>query len=182
MTKELPSPETLRKLLRYEPETGKLFWLPRDREFFQTSNQFKIWNIRFANKEALTAITANAYKGGHILNRKYLAHRVIWAIQIGSWPNENIDHINHDKIDNRWSNIRAATKSQNNANKPSRPNSTSKYMGVCWYAKSKKWRAQIRKNNQKNYLGSYDCEIDAAKAYDQAAREIHGEFANLNFR
>lgn len=180
MTKELPSPELLRKLLRYEPETGKLFWLPRDREFFQTSNQFKTWNARYANKEAFTAINCNSYFSGTLLHRGYLAHRVIWAMQTGQWPESRLDHIDRNRLNNKFQNLRTATAYQNSTNKTSKVNSSSKYLGVSWHRDRQKWAASIRSNGS-NYLGIFSSEIEAAKAYDAAAKRLHGEFASLNF-
>jgi hypothetical protein len=178
--KKLPSPELLRKLLRYEPDTGKLFWLPRDREFFQTTNQFKTWNIRYADKEAFTAINCNSYFSGCLLGRGYLAHRVIWAMQVGEWPQSVLDHIDRNRLNNVWSNLRQATAYQNSVNKTSKVNSSSNYLGVSWHKDRQKWVAAIRSYGS-NYLGIFSSEIEAAKAYDAAARRLHGEFASLNF-
>jgi hypothetical protein len=101
MTKELPSPDLLRKLLRYEPETGKLFWRERDREFFKSDRDYKVWNIRFAGKEAFTASDCG-YKTGKVFGKTYRAHRIIWALQTGAWPRDEIDHIDQDKSNNAW--------------------------------------------------------------------------------
>ena len=93
---------------------------------------------------------------------------------------EQTDHINHNCLDNRISNLRKCNSSQNNCNKPPRI-VTSKYKGVGWNKEMKKWRSRIRINNKEYYLGHFDCEIEAAKAYDTKALELHGEFAYTNF-
>jgi hypothetical protein len=93
-----------------------------------------------------------------------------------------IDHDNHEGLDNRKSNLRLATISQNNCNRRRRPDAgRSKYRGIDFDKRLKKWRARIRFNNKRILLGYFDNEIDAAKAYDEAARKLHGEFAILNF-
>jgi hypothetical protein len=179
--KELPSPEILRKLLRYEPETGGLFWRERPVEFCKSVGECKRWNMIYANKPAFATLTHRGYMEGRLFKRIYGAHRVIWAMQTGAWPINQVDHINQKRMDNRWCNLREATRSQNCANTSSRPNSSSKYLGVGWHKSEQNWRATIRKNGCKKHIGSFDCEIQAAKAYDAAALEIHGQFANLNF-
>jgi len=93
-----------------------------------------------------------------------------------------IDHINHDGMDNRMANIRAATHSQNMCNIRKRPGTKhSKYRGIYWKKKNRKWQAQITFEKKRICLGYFRNEIDAAKAYDRAARKYHGEFASLNF-
>jgi hypothetical protein len=180
--KELPSPETLRKLLRYEPETGKLFWREMPRDLAKNERYAKSFNSLHLGKEAFTGGRNPKYKQGKVFRRTLQAHRVIWAMQTGEWPKEQIDHIDRDKLNNRWENLRAASISQNGANKSSKPNSSSKYLGVYWSKKYKRWGAGIRKNGKRFFLGYYTCETEAARAYDAAAIKFHGEFANLNFQ
>jgi len=93
-----------------------------------------------------------------------------------------VDHINHDGMDNRRSNIRAATRAQNMRNRGKRSGSrSSKYKGVSWKKQTRKWQATITFERKRIYLGCYHSEIEAAKAYDRAAMKYHGEFASLNF-
>ncbi len=93
-----------------------------------------------------------------------------------------IDHINHNGMDNREANLRAATHSQNMCNRKKLSNAKfSKYKGVSLNKLTHKWVARIGINNKIIHLGSFLNEIDAAKAYDLAARKYHGEFASLNF-
>ena len=179
--KQLPSPELLRQLLRYDPETGKLFWLPRPAEMFPDKRAAKAWNTKWAEKPAFTAPHNRGYLHGGILKQRYLAHRVIWAMQTGEWPKDEIDHANNTPSDNRWSNLRAATRSENTQNTSSRKGSTSKYLGVCRKKKSSKWMAIISSGGARIVLGLFDCEIEAARAYDAAARLRYGKFCNPNF-
>jgi len=93
----------------------------------------------------------------------------------------DIDHINNDILDNRRTNLRFASISQNLANSPGHRDSISRFKGVTWYSKCRKWVARICWNQTKIYLGSYDSEEDAAQAYDMAATFYFKEFARLNF-
>jgi hypothetical protein len=92
-----------------------------------------------------------------------------------------VDHSNGESLDNRRDNLRLATHSQNMQNRRKRKNTTSRYAGVYFEKRRKKWTANININKKKIWLGRFDDEIEAAKAYDEAARKYHGEFARLNF-
>lgn len=92
-----------------------------------------------------------------------------------------VDHINHDGLDNRRSNLRVITKQQNQWNRRSVRNSSSKYLGVSKNKKTGKYTASIGLGNLKVLkLGDFDNELDAAKAYNERAKYLRGEFANLN--
>jgi hypothetical protein len=93
-----------------------------------------------------------------------------------------VDHINNDGMDNRSANLRPATPAQNSYNrKKLSKQCNSKYKGVCWYKGYLKWQARITFEKKRIHLGYFKNEIDAAKAYDEAAKKYHGEFACLNF-
>ncbi|MCJ7730442.1 MAG: HNH endonuclease [Sedimentisphaerales bacterium] len=91
-----------------------------------------------------------------------------------------VDHKNCDSLDNRRANLRLATRAQNAQNTPKRENTSSRFIGVCYNKRYKKWYAFIGYEGGKRWLGSFDNEIDAACAYDTAARKYYGEFARLN--
>jgi hypothetical protein len=170
MIKEIPSPEMLRKMLRYEPETGKLFWK-------QSSDRKKEWNTRYSGKEAFTRPHRMGYLQGTIFNRTYLAHRVIWTIVNGRWPEKHIDHIDGDKTNNKIKNLREATISQNLCNRGANSNGTSGYKGVSFHKKNLNWCAYITLNRKRKFLGSFDTPQKAHKAYCEAALKMHGDFA-----
>ena len=93
-----------------------------------------------------------------------------------------VDHRNCDGLDNRRSNLRIATRCQNRCNtKTSKAACSSQYRGVAWYKQTKRWKASIQSQGKSIALGYFDSEIDAARAYDEAAKKYHGEFARLNF-
>ena len=92
-----------------------------------------------------------------------------------------VDHRNHESLDNRKFNLRFATHSQNCCNKKILKKGTSEYRGVSLIKKSNKWQAVIYYNGTRKHLGLFENQQDAAKAYDNAARIYHGEFAVLNF-
>jgi hypothetical protein len=94
-----------------------------------------------------------------------------------------VDHENHDSLDNRRRNLRHATPSQNKSNSNKykvRSDCASRFKGVSFHKHVKKWQAEIQKNHVKHQLGYFENEADAARAYDEAAKRIHGEFALTN--
>lgn len=93
-----------------------------------------------------------------------------------------VDHKNRNSLDNRRDNLRRATHSQNACNRSKRKTkTTSRYIGVYFQKSAGKWATFIRNKGKKTWLGYYVNEVEAAKAYDAAARKYHGEFASLNF-
>lgn len=94
-----------------------------------------------------------------------------------------IDHKDHNGLNNQKNNLRRCNQSQNNANRKPLHSGTSRYLGVCYwpeYGRRKHWIANISHNNKSIRLGRFLTELEAAIAYNEKAKEIHGEFANLN--
>jgi hypothetical protein len=106
-----------------------------------------------------------------------LMHREILQI---TDSNTIIDHKDFNGLNNQKNNLRIATSSQNMAHRTPKAGSTSKYLGVYWSAHCNKWRAQMSKNRKRKHLGLFETEEQAALAYNKAAMQLHGEFANLN--
>lgn len=90
------------------------------------------------------------------------------------------DHINGNKLDNRKSNLRICTPAQNSMNSKKHIIQSSKYKGVSWYKRDKCWRAYVNFGRRQIHLGYFAKEIDAVKAYNKRAKEVHKEFACLN--
>lgn len=174
--RQLPSSETLRQLLRYDPDTGKLYWLPRGREWFTSDRQFKTWNTRYSGMPAFTAINSGGYHHGQVLETSIAAHQAVWAIHRGV-PDRFIDHINGDRLDNRIENLRLVTASQNSTNQKISSKNTSGFKGVHWVTEKRKWKATIWFNREFRHLGYFDDIENAARAYRLAAAKYHGEYA-----
>ena len=163
--KDLPTIEYLHKRLRYEPETGKLFW--RDCE-----EMSKQWRARYAGKEAFTSNDGSYYLGA--INGKMLrTHRVAWALYCGKWPQKHIDHINGIRTDNRIQNLRDVARKENSRNQSMRRNNTSGVCGVRWYRPTGKWIASIMVDGHAKHLGYFSTLEGAATARAEASRQ-HG--------
>ena len=159
----------LRNCLRYCNESGKLYWKRRD----ELSRQ---WNSRYPGTEAFTSIDGAGYKRGEINSKNFMAHRVVWAIHYGEWPETIIDHIDGCKTNNKISNLRLATRSQNSYNRGLNSNNTSGSRGV-WFNKSKgKWRAEIFINGSRINLGEFKDRCAAISSFEAASKANHGEF------
>lgn len=142
-----------------------------DDEDYEWSIQWK-WQAHSRN---------NTFYAARNEKRKTISlHREIFYKAHGHYPKE-VDHANQNKLDNRRSNLRAATSSQNRANVNPRTDGTSKYKGVHWHKHRQRWVAAIRKDKRSIHIGLFDFEKEAAKAYDKAALSAHGRFAVLNF-
>lgn len=164
--KNLPSIDYLHKRLRYEPETGKLFWRDCD-------EMPRWWRTRWAGKEAFTHVNSHGYRTGRIDGVTFKAHRVIWAIHYVEWPDEQIDHINGVRDDNRISNLRVVTNQENQRNASMRSNNTSGVCGVRWHKAAGKWQARIMVDGRYKHLGLFSSFDAAAEARAEASRQ-HG--------
>ena len=169
-------PELLRQLLRYDPETGKLFWRPRPLEMFKAERDQRRWNSRYAGQEAFASRRAGGYRQGDIFDRTYLTHRIIWAMTHDEWP-EQIDHINGNPADNRLSNLRAVSQSENMRNQRRRTDNASGVTGIHWHKQHSKWHAYIATDNGRVHLGTFETR-EAAISARQAAERSHGYHQN----
>lgn len=154
------------------PKSANKYVALVDDEDYEYLNQFR-WGI-VKNNDRIYAQRMD-WKSG----KSFYMHRVIMGVT-ERW--DLIDHKDHDTLNNQKHNLRKSTSSQNNSNRKSLKGSSSKYLGVSWSTKSNIWQVHIMKNNKSIYLGKYNDEQEAAKAYDAGAKFHHGEFANLNFK
>lgn len=179
---ELPSPELLRKLLRYEPETGKLYWRTRTPDMFNdtASNPelvCRAFNSRSGGKEALTSIGGGGYKRGKVLGLSFSAHRVIFAIVHGKYPAGDTDHINGDKADNRIANLREVTHAENARNQKIPSNNKTGVIGVSFCKREQRFVANIRCGGRQKNLGYFAC-ITAAMIARVRASRVYGYHRN----
>lgn len=160
------SVDELRQWVRYDPETGFLWWVKKP-----------------SSKAKMASPAGSLRRDGRInfrlKNKNYKAHRVCWALHYGSWPDKDIDHVNCNPSDNRIQNLRLATKAENNSNMRKKAGCSSRFKGVTWDKGWRCWRAYIRKNGTLHRLGNFSNEEDAHAAYCKAAAEMKGEFARF---
>ncbi len=165
--------ELLRSILDYDPGTGVLTWKLRvPRPGLESID--RAWNTRCAGKEA-GALHTSGYRFINLMGRPRCAHRLIFTYMTGEHP-ECVDHANRIKSDNRWSNLRAADKSQNAANSKVRADNASGATGVCWSAG--RWQVSIQVNGESVYLGRYDDKTEAFRVRRDAELKYFGAFAH----
>jgi hypothetical protein len=160
--------EQVREYFDYDPETGVLKWKCR-------SDQSKDWNSRWAGK--IAGADSHGYRAISIGRQRYRVHRIIWLLMTGEWPKHHIDHIDMDRSNNRWANLREADWAENNANRRGHRDSRTGVKGVTWHAQRGKYYARINVGKKQISLGLYGRIEDAAAAYARGAEKYHGEFA-----
>ncbi|EQC4020314.1 TPA: HNH endonuclease signature motif containing protein [Enterobacter hormaechei] len=164
----------LKSIIFYNPLTGEFFWKSRDRKEFTSDRIFKSWNSTYSGKKC--GSLTNKYLTIRIKNSLFYCHRLAWAIHFGEWPENDIDHINMDKTDNRISNLRMTSRGQNMSNMAATRANTSGFIGVYWAKRECKWVAGITINYKFQHLGYFDDPIKAAHAYNEACINANGEY------
>ena len=156
--------DSLHDLFDYNPETGLL-----------------TWKVHAARRRKPGDIAGCKDPSGRILvgikGKLFKAHRIIWAMMTGEWPTLSIDHINEDPSDNRWCNLRLATKSENMRNMTITKANSSGTKGVGFHVRANKWRAYIGVNGKTLHLGLFETKEEAIAMRKEAATFLHGPFA-----
>ena len=147
--------DRLRSLLRYNPETG---------DFIRVAKIGKKGRIG----SIVGCVSGPGYWMIGLDGGTYYAHRLAWLYMTGEWPPYLIDHRDTDKLNNRWNNLRAATKAQNAINSRLGTTNTSGLKGVSWHAAAAKWQAHCGSI----YIGLFDSKESAHAAYMNVAGEF----------
>lgn len=133
------------------------------------------WRVRVAQRSPAGSVAgcigAGGYRNISIGNKKFRAHLLAWLYMTGEWPTRYVDHKNRITDDNRWTNLRAATRKQNNENRGLFKNNTSGATGVVWDRKANKWRAVVNHNKRRHYFG-WHAEVAEAAAAAAAGRAL----------
>ena len=174
-TQTLPDREYVREVLDHDPTTGELRWRARPLTHFRTLRGCNMWNAKYAGTIAGT-VDIGGYRRIRI-PRMTAAHRLVWLYVRGKPVPAIIDHIDHDKLNNRIGNLRAATRAENSANSGKRRHNTSGAKGVHFNKKNQCFIASIGAKRQKLYLGSFATLEAATAARRDAAERLHGKFA-----
>lgn len=154
--------DRLKELMHYDPDTG-LF----------------TWATKAARKVVVGSRAGSAQPGDYVVikfdSSRHQAHRLAWLYMTGELPTLDVDHINGDRQDNRWSNLREVSRSENLQNqRRGHQGSTSPLLGVSWSKSRNKWVAQIRPpGGETTYLGAFATQEEAHQAYLNAKRELH---------
>lgn len=164
----LPSREVLAHYFAYDRETGALKWRVRP-----------CHNV-FAGDKAGT-VSPQGYLRVMLKKRLLNVHRIVWKLETGEEPAPEMDHINGDPSDNRLCNLRPASRAQNQRNKGLSKNNVCGFKGVRWDghsgSRARPWRAAIRVNGKRHYLGKFASPEEAHAAYEAASLRFHGAFA-----
>jgi len=148
----------LKELLDYNPDTG-VFTIKK----------------KYAKNVIVGKVVGTGNGKGYLrislINRRYLSHRLAWLYVHGEWPDDQIDHINHDRSDNRIENLRCVSNSGNQKNATITKRNRSGVVGVHWNKSSRKWHAQIKNEGVYDYLGLFDSLDDARKARKRAEKK-----------
>lgn len=154
--------EKLKELMHYDPNNGICTWIKSAR-------------YGWVGKKVGTA--NQGYLKTRIDGKGYLVHRLAWLYMTGEWPSEMIDHVDMDGMNNRFSNLRLATRSENMSNRTRYRNNSTGFKNVYWHSRSEYFFAVIQHNHMRYDLGIFPSAELASEAVRAKRVELHGEFA-----
>lgn len=157
----------LQEILSYSPDNGQ--W--RCKKAYSPQS-YPGKKVGWMHDQGYCCLTIN--------NKKYKLHILAWFYMTGVWPKVDIDHIDNNRSNNKWLNLREATPSQNGANSLLNTNNTSGYKGVSWNKIRQKYEVYIKIGYTKKHLGLYKTLEKSSAVYDEAALKYFGEFALTN--
>lgn len=157
--------EYVKSIMHYDPETGHFKYIVKVRGVKPNTV------IGYLQDDGYIRLSINY--------EKYLAHRIAWLYMTGEWPSGDLDHKDTDKTNNRWDNLREATKTQNKANTKRICTNTSGMKGVSLNKSTNRWKATITINYKSVHLGYFNTKENAAEAYAKAAKELFTDFARI---
>ena len=175
MTKIMLSQEYISESLSYNQETGSFFWKCRPLSHFNNQRICNCWNSRFSNMPA-GSIDYQKYLRINIGGKQHFAHRLAFFLMMGRWPEFLIDHINHNRSDNRWDNLRETTNKGNCQNRKLPTKNKSGLFGVQLVGKSD-WNAYIYLHGKNIPLGRFKTKKEAIEAR-KSAEPLYGFHPN----
>ena len=162
----------IKKMVTYDPETGSFYY-----GVLGKSSKYG-WQKQYAGRKMATSSKNGDYCRTNFCGYSVKSHRLAWLLMTGKWPKGMVDHINGDRSDNRWENLRDANYSQNAINRRKlNSNNTSGARQVSWNKEAKKWRAYVRANGRITHVGYFDLFSDAVEAQARKEVEIWGEYS-----
>ncbi|MDD4242820.1 MAG: HNH endonuclease [Bacilli bacterium] len=156
----------LKEIILYEPLTGLFYW--------------KVWKSGRRMHIPIGTKTGSGYLVTTINYKQYSLHRLAFLYMEGAFPPEQVDHIDNNKLNNCWDNLRHANMYQNAQNKPIGLSNTSGVKGVCWDKHNNRWKASIDYNGKVKHVGLFKDKKDAIDAIIEFRNKKHLEFANYN--
>ena len=160
MKKEITQKE-LKEVLHYDADSGVFTWLA------SRGNSVKAGGVA-------GCLDKYGYRVIQINGKLYLGHRLVFLYMTGKFPPDEVDHINHEPSDNRFVNLRHATRVENSRNRSMNSNNTSGFTGVYWHERTSKWRVRVRVNGKDKHLGLFTDMDDAIIARKKA--NVENEF------